>query len=155
MICSIIGEHIDYALFGVLPAAIENDLIIAIARNEASVVTIDNVESKYTKASFEARPNAGVWDLPIDADLHWSGYVKAGYLVRAHELLKGGYRTARSGCSGAPLCPVRRGETQWVRCFNLKFHSIRGWGQLICRFDRRIDFGSTHRKRQTWVNHKR
>ena len=84
MICSIIGEHIDYALFGVLPAAIENDLIIAIARNESPAVTIGNVESKYTTASFEAESNAGVWDIPIDADLHWSGYVKAGYLVRAH-----------------------------------------------------------------------
>ena len=88
-ICSIIGEHIDYALFGVLPAAIENDLIIAIARNETPAVTIDNVESNYTKASFEAKPIEGVWNLPIDADLHWSGYVKAGYLVCAHKLLKG------------------------------------------------------------------
>lgn len=91
IICSIIGEHIDYALFGVLPAAIENDLIIAIARNESPAVTIDNVESKYTKTSFEAQPNAGVWDLRIDADLHWSGYVKAGYLVRVQMLLNGGY----------------------------------------------------------------
>ena len=83
MICSIIGEHIDYALFGVLPAAIENDLLIAIARNETPAVTIGNVDSKYTNASFRAESNAGVWDLPIDADLHWSGYVKAGFLVRA------------------------------------------------------------------------
>ena len=125
---SIIGEHIDYALFGVLPAAIENDLIIAIARNDSPVVTIDNIESKYTKAKFEAQPNAGVWELPIEADLHWSGYVKAGYLVRAHELLKGGYRAARSGCSGASICPEWRGATQWIRWFNLKFHSIGGWG---------------------------
>jgi len=111
MICSIIGEHIDYALFGVLPAAIENDLIIAIARNESPAVTIGNVESKYTTASFEAESNAGVWDIPIDADLHWSGYVKAGYLVRAHsQPLKGSYRAARPGCSGAPLCPGWRRE---------------------------------------------
>ena len=112
MICSIIGEHIDYALFGVLPAAIENDLVIAIAHNETPAVTIDNVEGKYTKATFEAEPNAGVWDLPIDADLHWSGYVKAGYLVRAHKTLEGGYRAARLGCPGAPLCPRWRGEAQ-------------------------------------------
>jgi galactokinase len=86
---SIIGEHIDYALFGVLPAAIENDLIIAIARNETPAVTIDNLGREYTRTSFEAQPNAGVWDLPIDADLHWSGYVKAGYLVCALKPLQG------------------------------------------------------------------
>jgi hypothetical protein len=155
VIRSLIGEHIDYALFGVLPAAIESDLIIAIASNETPAVTIDNVESKYTKASFKAEPNAGVWDLPIDADLHWSGYVKAGYLVRAHKPPKGGHRAVRSGCPGKPLCPEWRGDAQWLRCFDIEFDSIRGWSELVCCFDRRFDVGSTHRKRQTWVSHKR
>jgi galactokinase len=82
---SSLGEHIDYALFGVFPAAIENELVIAIRALETSEgqVTVDNMDPKYSKVSFSAtRGQNGEWDLAIDPKaLRWESYVKAGYLV--------------------------------------------------------------------------
>lgn len=90
---NIIGEHIDYALFGVLPAAIEKELVIAIRATPESkgLVEVDNMNSKYTKASFTAlrrseskdggKDQEGEWDLAINPKgLRWESYVKAGYL---------------------------------------------------------------------------
>lgn len=80
------GEHIDYALFGVLPAAIENQMAIALRATPDSngTVQVSNVDSKYTDASFSAFKDAnGDWTLAMDPKaLRWESYVKAGYLVR-------------------------------------------------------------------------
>ncbi|KAG0224045.1 galactokinase [Actinomortierella wolfii] len=55
---NLIGEHIDYAGFGVLPMAIEDDCLIAVAVTEAD--------------------STGVVD--INTEVHvWSNYFKAGY----------------------------------------------------------------------------
>ena len=91
---SLIGEHIDYALFGVFPAAVERDILIALAPrplNDGRGVTVANVEPKYTEqrftptraiASTDAR-DEDAWLIDIDAKgLRWDSYVKAGYYVR-------------------------------------------------------------------------
>lgn len=79
------GEHIDYSLFGVFPAAIENDLLIAVAANSQSngKISLDNVDPQYTKVVItDGKDSDGKWDLSINpAALRWESYVKAGYLV--------------------------------------------------------------------------
>lgn len=81
-----IGEHIDYCLFGVLPTAVERDILIACApTDEASgrKVTVQNVDTSYPVALFEPIRQGTRWDLPIDTSkLRWESYVKAGYHVR-------------------------------------------------------------------------
>lgn len=85
----IIGEHIDYALFGVLPAAIEQDILIACAPNTDSTqppgtITADNLNPKYTRQVFSPTPDpSNTWHLDINThELRWESYVKAGYYVR-------------------------------------------------------------------------
>ncbi|KAJ3867930.1 galactokinase gal [Lentinula novae-zelandiae] len=94
----IIGEHIDYCLFGVLPAAIEHDILIAIGRrpnlyveDAPGSVVAENVQTKYTRQVFAPAPRrrASVseeevrleeWHLDINTkQLRWESYVKAGY----------------------------------------------------------------------------
>lgn len=88
-----IGEHIDYALFGVFPAAIERDVLIAVAPRQADDddeegdpgrVTAENQESKYTRQTFAPSIDTNEeWNLDIDKEqLRWESYVKAGYYVR-------------------------------------------------------------------------
>ncbi|KAI0306222.1 Galactokinase [Multifurca ochricompacta] len=93
---SLIGEHIDYALFGVFPAAIERDILIACAPRAShersyGAVEVQNIHSKYLPRSFTPirKPafsseydegNGGEWDLNINNnELRWESYVKAGY----------------------------------------------------------------------------
>jgi Galactokinase galactose-binding signature len=101
---SLIGEHIDYALFGVFPSAIERDILLACAPRDSSghpygAVTAQNLDQRYPSLSFSPIRSAMVgsglseneaditdiseWHLGIDHKvLHWESYVKAGYYVR-------------------------------------------------------------------------
>ena len=87
------GEHIDYVLFGVFPAAIEQDVLIALAprandadeeENDPGRVTAENQNSRYTRQTFAPMLDEGngEWLLDIDKEqLRWESYVKAGYYV--------------------------------------------------------------------------
>lgn len=96
---NLIGEHIDYALFGVLPAAIERDILIACGPRSVSdpnlhapgSVVAENLYSKYTRQLFapvlrdpeeigETKAHGERWHLDINTkELRWESYVKAGY----------------------------------------------------------------------------
>lgn len=109
---SLIGEHIDYVLFGAFPAAIERDILIACGPSKSSAsaapepsspggVNAQNLDPKYKPQVFtpmlksagptaaeEADASATVraepWHLDIDTrELRWESYVKAGYYVRS------------------------------------------------------------------------
>ncbi|KAF2111812.1 galactokinase [Lophiotrema nucula] len=86
---NIIGEHIDYSLYEVLPMAITADFIMAVAvrpADEKPIVRIANVQSsKFPSREFEI-PTEG--EIPIDATQHeWTNYFKSG-LRGVSELLQ-------------------------------------------------------------------
>ncbi|CAK5268211.1 unnamed protein product [Mycena citricolor] len=99
---NLIGEHIDYALFGVLPAAIERDILIACAprdvpdtpsepHHDPGSVIAENLYAKYTRQIFAPQADVHVegWHLEIPAQLRWENYVKAGYYGVLDEHFKG------------------------------------------------------------------
>lgn len=92
-------------MFGVLPAAVERDILIAIsakpnhqAEHAPGSVVAENLQTKYTRQVFApaARRRASIseeevhleeWHLDINTkELRWESYVKAGYYVRGHLL---------------------------------------------------------------------
>jgi galactokinase len=85
---NLIGEHIDYALFGVFPAAVERDILIACAPRQGSndaagLVRAENLDGKYQPQQFAPVQESTAWSLDIvKKQLRWESYVKAGYYVR-------------------------------------------------------------------------
>ncbi|KAI9698625.1 MAG: galactokinase [Bogoriella megaspora] len=78
---NIIGEHIDYSLYEVIPMAITADVLMAVAihpgNEKPSNVRLANVDpDKFPTRNFEI-PTEG--EIPIDATAHeWTNYFKAG-----------------------------------------------------------------------------
>jgi len=75
---NIIGEHIDYSLYNVLPAAVLVDVLVAVKVGQPSAepkIKVANTnDTKYPTAEF---------DIPKEGDVHigehdWSNYFKAG-----------------------------------------------------------------------------
>lgn len=81
---NIIGEHIDYSLYDVFPAALQVDVLIAMrtvkAQEGKPMVQLTNIdETKFATREFTI-PAHG--DIEIDANRQdWSNYFKAGMLV--------------------------------------------------------------------------
>lgn len=78
---NIIGEHIDYSLYEVLPMAIAADVLVAVSYSPRTAetdttISIANVHSqKFKPASFPIETG----DVEIDASTHeWTNYFKAG-----------------------------------------------------------------------------
>jgi galactokinase len=76
---NIIGEHIDYSLYNVLPTAVINDVLIAVQVIETGQprFTIANVNSTKYPTEETVIPTSG--DIVIDKENHkWSNYFLAG-----------------------------------------------------------------------------
>lgn len=74
---NLIGEHIDYHGYSVLPMALQTqDVIIAVAVTGGGSVRVSNVNAKYGSAELPLSPDA-----PVDQSqgVHWHQYVQCGY----------------------------------------------------------------------------
>lgn len=88
---NIIGEHVDYSLYEVLPMAILADVLIAVSASSnhhedgAAKKSIANVNNaKYTPSEFLVTEKG---DVELDASAHeWSNYFKAGIKGAYHFL---------------------------------------------------------------------
>ncbi|XP_021290881.1 galactokinase [Herrania umbratica] len=85
---NLIGEHIDYEGYSVLPMAIRQDTIVAVRKHDEGeaekLLRIANVNNKYTTCTYPADPNQ-----EIDLKNHrWGHYFICGY--------KGYYEYAKS-----------------------------------------------------------
>lgn len=54
---NLIGEHIDYEGYSVLPMAIRQDMIVAIRRADDGLVRVANVDDKYATCVYPADPD--------------------------------------------------------------------------------------------------
>ncbi|ORY91663.1 ribosomal protein S5 domain 2-type protein [Leucosporidium creatinivorum] len=88
---NVIGEHIDYCGFSVLPAAIERDVLVAFSTDPQdkdklpkatasgrTVAVLRNVDDKYSPTHFEVDLSSWGGDLALPKKHHWSSYFIAG-----------------------------------------------------------------------------
>jgi N-acetylgalactosamine kinase len=89
---NLIGEHVDYCGYPVLPMAIRQDMIFAVKSAQATSnvhLELANMDSKrFAKATFEFKQTGnGTPDIEIDASIsHWTNYFLCGYKGVIHEL---------------------------------------------------------------------
>lgn len=78
---NIIGEHIDYSLYEVLPMGIVGDVIIAVSSTSTTTaapakILLANLDPRFKPTEFSLTPEHTA---VIDATTHeWSNYIKAG-----------------------------------------------------------------------------
>ncbi|CAK3916332.1 related to galactokinase [Lecanosticta acicola] len=95
---NIIGEHIDYSLYEVIPMAVTADVLLAVAVHKKesgpSTVRLTNIHpQKFESREFQM-PDTG--EVHIDsATLEWTNYFKSG-LVGATELLRKKHKDFKS-----------------------------------------------------------
>ncbi|CAG8617274.1 6058_t:CDS:2, partial [Scutellospora calospora] len=80
---NLIGEHIDYAGFGVLPMAISHDVIIAVSfsnKKSHTNVRISNVDEKYKQKCWNFEGKDKIVEIIVEEGVsEWSNYFKCGY----------------------------------------------------------------------------
>ncbi|WVQ71790.1 galactokinase [Cryptococcus sp. DSM 104548] len=100
---NVLGEHIDYSLFPVLPAAIEQDILFAIrpvpvVQGEIPTVRLENSDTKYSYpgCQFSLTPPSEQgrrsWDVGLKDAGGWDKYVRVALLECLDELFPGGKR---------------------------------------------------------------
>jgi N-acetylgalactosamine kinase len=74
---NLIGEHVDYSGYSVLPMAIERDTVVAVkVRPQSKELRIANVDPKFSKRTFSKEYK----DIVIDPTRHeWTNYTMAAY----------------------------------------------------------------------------
>lgn len=82
---NLIGDHIDYCYFSVLPMAIEVDVIAAVSKSDDTCVTIANTNKEFTTQTFDLPADGSL--VTIDKNHHsWGNYFKCGLIV-AHKYI--------------------------------------------------------------------
>jgi len=74
---NIIGEHIDYSNYAVLPAAIEKDMIIAFKESKEPVIEVHNTNEKDFK--YQKVPLDKDIEFKKEEDKKWVNYFLAGF----------------------------------------------------------------------------
>ena len=78
---NLIGEHVDYMGFSVLPMALTKDIVMAVGtapvrEGEKAVVTVANLDEEFPTESFPVDPSHGI---DRDGGHRWSHYFQCGY----------------------------------------------------------------------------
>lgn len=78
---NLIGEHIDYCGYGVLPMAIEQDIVMAFASNDTHTLELSNVEEdKYPSTTIDiSAPPSTFSFTSIDGNVPWFNYFLCGF----------------------------------------------------------------------------
>ena len=83
---NLIGDHIDYNNFSVMPMAINGDMVVAAKAVDDGIIRLKNVDPTFEAEEFELPKNGDY--ISIDADHHsWGNYFKCSLRV-AQEYIK-------------------------------------------------------------------
>ncbi|RLV93059.1 Galactokinase [Spathaspora sp. JA1] len=84
---NLIGDHIDYNFFPVLPMAIDVDVVAAVGVNDSNQIVITNTDDKEFPKQVIELPSDPKETVTIDKAQHgWGNYFKCGLIV-AHKYL--------------------------------------------------------------------
>lgn len=82
---NLIGDHIDYSYFSVLPMAIDVDVVAAVGISDVAKINLTNMDSKFEDTIIELPKNGEVIDID-HSNFSWASYFKCGLIV-AHKYI--------------------------------------------------------------------
>lgn len=86
---NLIGDHIDYNNFSVMPMAINGDMVVAAKATDDGIIKLKNVDPTFATEEFELPKDGGY--ISIDGEHHtWGNYFKCSLRV-AQEYIKENY----------------------------------------------------------------
>ncbi|RWS28133.1 N-acetylgalactosamine kinase-like protein [Leptotrombidium deliense] len=100
---NLIGEHIDYHGFSVLPMAIESDILIAVSENKEGKICLENSESEKYKSYCEQSTDFNLITPPS-----WFHYFLCGFRGITEKL------HSNNQCNGTIECVTSKGLNAFV-----------------------------------------
>lgn len=83
---NLLGEHIDYCHFPVLPMAIEVDVVAAVAECAGATITISNTDETFAEEQIQIPQDGSTVTIDLSTAL-WGNYFKCGLIV-AHKFIR-------------------------------------------------------------------
>lgn len=87
---NLMGDHIDYCYFSVLPMAIDNDVIIGVSENNEQIGGLNTIKLSNTNENYKSEtitlPNDGSIITIDKLNFSWVNYFKCGLIV-AHKFI--------------------------------------------------------------------
>jgi len=89
---NLIGDHIDYCYFPVLPMALDSDVLIAVSLNSSNEINLYNTNPLFKQENFKLNSNSTSTSITeIDqSNFTWINYFKCGLIV-AHKFILENY----------------------------------------------------------------
>lgn len=82
---NLIGDHIDYCYFSVLPMALDADVIVAVSTNSENKITLINTNPEFKQESFNLSNDGSIIEID-QTKFTWVNYFKCGLIV-AHKFI--------------------------------------------------------------------
>ncbi len=82
---NLIGDHIDYCYFSVLPMALDADVIVAVSTNNTNTITLSNTNKQFQQETFQLPSDGSVIEID-QSNFSWVNYFKCGLIV-AHKFI--------------------------------------------------------------------
>jgi len=78
---NLIGEHVDYCGYDVLPMAINKDILFAVKLRNDNIINLSNTEKKFTDKAFDTKDRESMKITKEQIkNRHWTLYFKAAFL---------------------------------------------------------------------------
>eukprot|EP01111_Echinosteliopsis_oligospora_P015328 TRINITY_DN6030_c0_g1_i1.p1 TRINITY_DN6030_c0_g1~~TRINITY_DN6030_c0_g1_i1.p1 ORF type:complete len:465 (-),score=120.94 TRINITY_DN6030_c0_g1_i1:29-1423(-) len=127
---NLIGEHVDYSGYPVLPFALEQDVVVAVKHNKDDIsgkIVLMNVDTSFPRTEFISS------EISVDASCHnWTNYFQAAFLgIKEHSKLEAKISLSMLVQGNVPMAAGLSSSSAWVCASSLAIS--RSYGVVLSK----------------------